>query len=201
MGAMVPTWDKHSLRCPECGSTSTRRREVVHKSGTSYYSGRSRGRGFSFGLSRRSRPRLWFGSGSHRGKRQNVLAQELEPIPIVPPALVLLFIYIFHPLWGIGAFTGIVILFCVLMLVAGFVDIGRYRDEWVCSRCDSRFIPKKFLPALPTDQGRISGRDCSTKHSEQREGSSHCQIHEAGLRKGAEFRAKEMLRLWVYPPN
>ena len=72
------------IQCPTCGSASVKTREMIYKTGSSLYYGRRSSHGISFNFSGRSRSRLWFGRSYSSGKRQSVLAQEVEPAPYWP---------------------------------------------------------------------------------------------------------------------
>jgi len=131
------------IQCPHCGSSSAKSREEVYNAGTSHYSGRSSSCGLSFGLSKKPRPRAWFGRGSSRGKRQSVKVQQAERFPFYPGLLIAGFIHITHDqvlpysegeLWGIAAAA-------VLSLSACF-SLYRFLTEWMCNRCGYTFTPK-----------------------------------------------------------
>ena len=92
---MSAKW-KTPIRCPDCGSTAVRRREVVHKSGTSNYSGTSSTSGLSVGLTGKARPRVWFGGGSHSGVRQSIRANEAQPLPYWPAIVVPVLMFLFR---------------------------------------------------------------------------------------------------------
>lgn len=88
-----------TIRCPECGSASVRKRKVVYKSGTLYGSGGGRDGGLSFGLSGPSHPRAFLGGDGWSGKRQSLQAQDATPAPFWPAVLGLLILYSM-PEWG-----------------------------------------------------------------------------------------------------
>ncbi len=133
---------KTPIRCPECSSTAVRRREVVHKSGTSIYSGRSSTRGLSFALTGNSRPRGWFGGGSNSGKRQSIRAEEAEPMPFWPAIVIPILIFLFrgeNGLYGLWSWLGFA--FSGLWFLGAVADFFAYQDQWLCSKCGAAFIP------------------------------------------------------------
>jgi hypothetical protein len=128
------------VRCPECGSTAVRKREVVFKTGTSYYSGRSSSVGFSFPLSKRGSLRGWTGGGSHSGKRQSATAQEASRLPFWPAIIVLAAVYLFgggQSNFGMWSMLGVI--FSVLWLIVAIKDLLDYPRDWLCSKCGIRF--------------------------------------------------------------
>jgi hypothetical protein len=144
---------KTPIRCTGCDSTAVRRREVVHKSGTAFFSGRGSSSGFSFGLTSRSRPRIWFGGGSHTGKRQSITAREAQPPSFWPAIVMAGLIFIFrgeNESFGFWSWFGF--FFSGLWLLAAIFAFSRYQEEWLCSKCGARFIPE---PAQPEQLNNI----------------------------------------------
>jgi len=139
----MPTKFKTPIRCPECGSTSVRKRDVVYKSGTSHYSGRSSTRGISFGLSGKLRPRAWLGGGSSSGKRQSIKAQEAERFPFWPSIVITGLVYLSNAesetysgwAWFWIALSG-------LLFLVAFFDFFSYHKEWLCGTCGAQFVPE-----------------------------------------------------------
>jgi len=133
---------KTPIKCPGCGSSGVRRRELVHKSGTSIYYGRSSTRGVSFSLFGRARPRAWFGGGTHYGKRQSIRAQEAEPLSYWPPIIIATIIFIFPgPTHSFGFWSWAGFIFCGMWVKSAYLDRSRYQLEWLCSKCGAVFIP------------------------------------------------------------
>lgn len=195
---------RDKIECPTCGSTSVRTREIVHKSGTSNYSGKSSSRGFSFSLSGILNPRVWLGGGSHRGKRQSIKAQEAEPLPFWPailiPSLVFIFKDEYSPLGGWSIFW---LTASVGWFFLAAKDYHNYLNQWICSKCGTYFKlvsesegeqPDSNQIASPNTPGvkmsstesddQINGKLCSIcgknfPHSEfsygNRDNRSYCQ--------------------------
>lgn len=128
------------IECPECGSSSIKKRAVVHKGGTSTIQGSSSSLGFSFNIGRKLRPRAWVGKGSHRGKRQSLLAEEAAPLDVAVPVIALPLIMIFGGNGGYGpwSWAGFII-FGIWMLasVADLFFLQKGVDLWEvrCSIC------------------------------------------------------------------
>ena len=196
---------KTPIRCPECGSTSVRKRDVVYKSGTSYYSGRSSTHGISFGLSGKLRPRAWLGGGSSSGKRQSIRAQEAERFPFWPSILIAFLIYITNVESNTySRWDWFWIGFSILLFIIAFFDFFKYHEQWMCGKCGTQFVPetdsnlsnkknikqefistKEEYRATETNKNQNnSGKNCSIcgkwfEYSEfsygNREGRSYCQ--------------------------
>lgn len=134
---------KTPIICPDCGSSAVRRREVVHKSGTSEYKSSGSTSGVSFSFSGKSHPRYWLGGGSTRGVRQSLLARESQPVPFWPAILLVVFIFIFRGDQGsFGILSWLGFLVSGLWLAAAWRDISRYEEQWLCGKCGARFIPE-----------------------------------------------------------
>ena len=137
---------KYPVKCPVCGSGAVRRREVVHKSGTSVYSGKSSSSGFSFRLFGRARPRVWFGKGRHSGQRQSIRAREAEPLPMWPAILLpglILFSQGSVQSFGFWSWAGFV--FSGFWLIGALSDREAYKEQWLCGKCGARFTPTKAV--------------------------------------------------------
>lgn len=138
------------VKCPECGSGAVRRRELVHKAGTSVFSGKSSSSGFSFGIFGRARPRVWFGSGRHSGQRQSFRAREAQPLPLWPaillPALIFLFQGQGQP-FEFWSWAGFIV--SGFWLMGALSDWSNYKEQWLCNKCGARFTPAKAV-ARPT---------------------------------------------------
>lgn len=132
---------KFPTQCPNCGSAATRSRSVVYKSGTSNYSGRNSSGGLSFG-SKKFNPRFWFGSGSHSGTRQSILAREAGPITAVPSLGLLIFGFI---LFRENFYPVAIFLVIVWFFIAFYLNNKKYSKEWVCSKCGCFFDPEKIF--------------------------------------------------------
>ncbi len=220
---MSTKW-KTPIKCPECGSASVRKRDVVYKSGTSHYSSRSSTRGISFGLSGKMRPRAWLGGGTQSGKRQSIKAQEAEAFPFWPSIVITVLVVIFNtegePYSGWAWFW--FSLSALLFLMAIF-DYFSYQKEWVCGKCGAKFIPETIDENLekedtqhenksPIEEQRViesysntneAGKDCSIcgkwfPHSEfaygNREDRSYCQKYNSEEKASYSQGGKEAAR-------
>ena len=168
---------KTPIRCLECGSTAVRKRKVVHKSGTSHYSGRSSTHGLSFGLSGKLRPRAWLGGGSHSGKRQSIIAQEVEPFSFWPSIVITILVVLFrsegepYSAWAWFWFA----LSALLFLMAVF-DYFTYQKEWLCGKCGARFIPE----VLDTSPQNKSTENKSTIKEERMSDENNINTSDTG---------------------
>jgi hypothetical protein len=126
-------------RCPNCGSSATRSRSAVYQSGTATYSGRSSSSGISFNLFKRRRPRLWFGSGSHSGTRQNLMARSAGPMPFLPSLYVIIILFLIYGAENSRIIIGALILW---IIVSFYYNNTRYVNEWICTKCGCFFDPK-----------------------------------------------------------
>ncbi|MBT78212.1 MAG: hypothetical protein CL798_08490 [Chromatiales bacterium] len=168
---------KTPIKCPSCSSTAVRRREVVHKSGTSTYSGRSSSRGFSFGFAGKARPRVWFGGGSHSGKRQSLKAQEAEPLPFWPAIIVPITIFIFrgeNDSFGFWSWFGFVV--SGLWFLAAMADYFSYRDEWSCSKCGATFVPDSNKPENDREPDKLTEDIKMAQEDTNQENGKACSI-------------------------
>jgi len=139
------------VKCSNCGSSAVRSREIVHKSGTSFSSGRSSTSGISFNLTGRAKPRVWFGRGRSTSKRQSIRAQESEPLSYWPALIIPALIIAFHPQhepYGLWSWLGFV--FSALWFMSAWSDHTGYKKEWLCSKCGAKFVPEEFIEAQET---------------------------------------------------
>ena len=134
------------VKCSSCGSSAVRSREVVHKSGTSFSSGRSSTSGISFNLTGRAKPRVWFGGGRSTNKRQSIRAQEAEPLSYWPALMIPALIIAFHSQYGsYGLWSWLGFAFSVLWFTLAWSDHTGYKKEWLCSKCGAKFLPEEFM--------------------------------------------------------
>jgi len=136
-----------SIQCPNCNSSSVRKREVVYSSGTSTYSGRSRGSGFSFGLTKSFKPRISLFNGSSSGKRMSKKASEAERFPFMP-SIVLCALTIFfndnYLNWSICWFALSAMLFALACH-----DLVMFYTQWVCGKCGCYFVIERERTKKP----------------------------------------------------
>lgn len=176
---MSSKW-KTPIRCPECGSSSVRKREVVHKSGTSIYSGGSHGSGLSFGLSGRKGTRAWFGSGSHYGSRQSIFAREAAPLSVFAPIFIgvlILGVIIDGGYQQIWYWIGLI--FCLWWLWAAIKDIPRYQNEWICGKCGTSFMPELIVSgkdAIQTEQKNLDNLQVMDSPNNEASTGKTCSI-------------------------
>lgn len=158
------------IKCPVCASTSVRRREQVYKSGTSLYRGRNSNVGVSFGLSKKSRPRVWYGVGNSSGTRQSVLATEAERLPYWPAIVMLIILsFIIAGQKNIGFWGWAALAFVGLWIAVAISDHRDFKLQWWCSKCGERFIPtanetQKKLPLETSKVEMVEFNEMSTDH-------------------------------------
>jgi len=174
---------KTPIRCPECGSTSVRKRDVVYKSGTSHYSGRSSTRGISFGLSGKLRPRAWLGGGSSSGKRQSINAQEAERFPFWLSIVIAELVYLSNTEsetysgwdWFWFVLSG-------LFFLVAFFDFFSYHKEWLCGKCGAQFVPETVDELLENEnvkqEYKSTKEECRVTENNQNSNASgkNCSI-------------------------
>lgn len=117
------------ITCPTCGSKTVRSREIVHKTGTSLYSGKRTSGGILLG-----RRGGWIGMSRSSGVRQSKLAREAAPFPLFPSLIIIIFVFYFAGQAGGFLLIGIWVVFA---LFSG----SKYKAEWVCSKCGHTFVP------------------------------------------------------------
>ena len=117
------------IKCPTCGSRTVRSREIVHKTGSSLYSGK-RTSGALF-LGRRGG---WIGMSRSSGVRQSILAKDAAPFQFFPSFIIIFFVFYFA-----GQASGFLLigLWIVIALYSGL----KYKEEWLCSKCGHTFVP------------------------------------------------------------
>lgn len=121
-----------NTNCPHCGSSQTRSRDVVYKTGTSI--SRSSGGFAGIGFGRGRRTSFWLGKSWRSGKRQTLLAQDAEPLSIVAPIPLIIFAFLFG-----GEMFGFFLIVGWLLIAIG--SSWNYEDEWICKKCGTKFIP------------------------------------------------------------
>ena len=126
-------------KCPRCGSGAIKRRDMIHKSGTSIISGKRSFWGMSVGLSGKTRPRIFAGSSSGHGGRATLRAQEAAPMSYNPAIKAFLFFGILSlatPWFLLGVLWGFILLFVAID------DNRAYTREWWCNKCGGMFRVK-----------------------------------------------------------
>lgn len=139
---------KTPIRCSECGTTAVRLRDLVYKTGTSTYSGKSSTIGISVGLTKKHRPRVWLGRGSQSGRRHTLRARDARPLSLLPPTImgiIIIIIFILPTMQnasvGTSGFLIFGLVFSGVWFMVALFDRSRYKKEWMCNKCGALFIP------------------------------------------------------------
>ncbi|MEN7972594.1 MAG: hypothetical protein ABFR47_02045 [Verrucomicrobiota bacterium] len=146
-------------KCPRCGSGAIKRRDMLHKSGSSTHSGERSFGGISIGLSGKARPRIFAGGSSGHGRRATLRAQEAAPVSYKPAIKALLafgILSIATPWFLLGVLWGVILLFVAID------DRRAYTQEWWCNKCGGKFrIEKSKL--IENDIAQHPSRQSSKK--------------------------------------
>lgn len=118
--------------CPNCGSTHTQSREIVHKIGTSVGESSGAYGGISFG--RRGGSIGWLGKSTRSSFRQSLLAKESAPVPILAPLILIILAFVFG-----SQNLGFIFILCWALVA--LVTNQNYKKQWLCKKCGSNFTP------------------------------------------------------------
>ena len=165
--------------CPNCGSSQTKSRVVVHESGTR----RSERTGSFLGAS--SRGSVIGGITASSGRSQSLLAKRAGPNIGTLPAL-LLVIAAISLIFKLYAFSAFIVLLSIPTYLATAHRISRYEAEWICNRCGQTFEPSN-VPESSESRPHFGIEESAAYSENKRLPEKQCSIC-GELKDAAEFR-------------